>query len=396
MTRWLHLDPVGGIAGDMTLAALIDLGASLERIREGLEALGLEPFEIVTARAEVGALVGTSLEVVVEGHPPSRDWRDIRPLLQGAALPERARRRALAAFEALAVAEGKAHGVPPETVHFHEVGAVDALVDIVGCALALEELGVEKVSASPPPLGRGVTDSSHGPIPIPVPAVLRLLEGLPVVGTEVEGERVTPTGAALLASLCEGRVGAMPALRIEATGHGAGRARFSDRPNIVRAILGEVEEASVGAGEVWVQETNLDDLSPELIAACAEAVFGAGALDVWVTPVGMKKGRPGHLITALSREEERAAVAEALLRHSSSFGLRAHRAQRLELERDFVRVVTRFGEVQVKVGRLRGEVTSRTPELEDCARLAREAGVPVREVYTAALAAADALAAAGG
>jgi uncharacterized protein (TIGR00299 family) protein len=280
------------------------------------------------------------------------------------------------------------HGVGPEAVHFHEVGAVDAIVDICGTAVAVDHLAPERVTASPPPLGTGFVKAAHGRIPVPAPAVLELLKGLPVAASETVGELTTPTGAALLATLAGERIGAMPAMTLERVGYGAGDAEWPDRPNVLRAILGTAEGG--GAGTVLVVETNLDDMSPELLPPAMEAILAAGALDVLVLPALMKKGRPGQLLQVLCREGDRGQVVGAILRETTSFGVRLRPAERVTLDRAFETVATPYGEVRVKVGRLQGEVLTAAPEHEDCRARAAEAGVPVRRVYEAALAAAQA------
>jgi len=281
------------------------------------------------------------------------------------------------------VAEATVHRMPVEKVHFHEVGGVDAIVDICGTAAALEHLGVDTVFAAPPPLGRGLVQTEHGTMPVPAPATLELLRGVPVASAATEGELTTPTGAAILSTVAAGRVGALPAMTCAEVGYGSGRARWPDRPNILRAVTGELLAAPVGP--VLVVEANLDDLSPELLAAATTALFEAGALDVYVTPVTMKKGRPGHLLTALCRATDREAVSRALLAETTTFGLRIHPVERVELARHLETVETPYGPVRLKVGRLGEEVLTRAPEYEDVRARAAEAGVPTRVVYLAAL-----------
>jgi len=317
--------------------------------------------------------------------PHHRAWRTIRELLGRSRLPERARELATSAFARLAEAEGRVHGVPPDEVEFHEVGAVDSIVDVVGSALLVAALAPSRIVCLPPPSGGGTARTAHGPIPLPAPAVLEILRGR-TLRPSGPGERTTPTGAALAGAWAEA-ADSLPELSIQAVGYGAGTKRWEDAPNLLRAVLGEPVRGQPGGGAGWVLEANLDDLSPQLVAAALEAVLAAGAADAWIAPLTMKKGRPGHLLGALVPESARSAVEEALFRETSTLGLRAHRVERSVLEREAVEVATRYGTVRVKVGRRRGEVVNAAPEFEDCRLRAQEHGVAVKEVLAAALAA---------
>jgi uncharacterized protein (TIGR00299 family) protein len=307
-------------------------------------------------------------------------------------LPERARERAHAAFAALAAAEAAVHGVSPEEVHFHEVGALDAIGDVCGIALALESLAVDELACSPLPVPRGLVGSAHGRLPLPAPATLELLRGAPLHGVDLDVELVTPTGAAVVAALAS-EFGPLPAMRLEAVGYGAGTRELADRPNVVRVLIGERDrghgERAGGAerGEALLIETNLDDLSPELVPDAAERCFAAGALDVWVSPAQMKKGRPGFVLAALARPADERAVAEAILRETTALGVRVSPVRRWELERRSVTVAVDGEPVRVKLGILAGEPVNAAPEHDDCAAVARRTGRPVMEVWGAALAA---------
>lgn len=385
--RAVHFDLIGGAAGDMLLAALIDAGAPLDGVREGLAPLEVE-FELRSEPAVTGYLAARRVEVRPgPGPEPHRHLADVLAIL--APLPGPAREKAEAVFRRLAEAEAGVHGTSVEAVHFHEVGAVDAIVDVAGVCLALELLGVERVTCSPFPLGTGATRAAHGALPLPAPAVLRLLEGLPVAGRAVGRELVTPTGAALLATLAAD-VGPYPALRLLRAGYGAGtrEAAAGEPPNVVRAVLGELPEVAAPApGAVLVLEANLDDQSPELTAHLQATLLEAGALDAFLTPVLMKKGRPAVVVTAVCAPEAAGPVEDVLLRESSTLGVRRRREERTVLPRESARVETRWGPVALKVAvRPDGRRTA-APEYEDCARLARERGVPLAEVYRAALAA---------
>jgi len=278
-------------------------------------------------------------------------------------------------------AEAKVHGIPLEKIHFHEIGAVDSIVDIVGASVAVEMLGVDEVQASPPRLGSGFVDTAHGRFPIPAPATLELLKGVPTQPSADPVELVTPTGAAILAEFCT-RFGPMPAMSIEKIGYGAGSRDLEKTPNMLRAVLGEAASgASPDNDVVGVIETNIDDMNPQLFGDVMERLLEAGALDVFLTPVQMKKNRPGTLLTVLCECNHVDRMTELLLHHTTSFGVRVHEAQRRKLAREIVKVQTRFGEIEVKIGRLGDTIVSRSPEFESCKQAAVKAGVAVKEVY---------------
>ncbi len=382
----LYLEPVGGIAGDMFLAAALDLGVSVEALAAGLKGLMVPGWRFEVTRQVRHAISGTHLDVVVDeaaaGHS-HRPLAEIRKLIDGAAtLPPRARARAQAVFEALGAAEAKVHGVTLDAVEFHEVGAVDSLVDICGAAMVLELLGDPEVFAAPPPLGSGSTRTAHGVMPVPPPATLELLRDLPVKFEGV-GELTTPTGAALLKVLCT--VGGPPELLVERVGYGVGTRDWPDRANVLRATLGRpVHGAALGT---FVVEANLDDCSPQLLGTLLEGLFEKGALDAYVLPATMKKSRPGHLLAAVVPADKRDAVVEALLKETTSLGVRFHRVERTALDRRFETVETPYGPVRVKLGFRGAEVWNAQPELEDCRAAAKQAGVPVKRVWAEALAA---------
>ena len=389
MPELLFLEPVGGVAGDMFLAAALDLGLPQAELEAGLATLAVSGFRLLVTRAESGGIAGTHLDVVVEGpQPHHRRLGEIVALVKASGLSPRAREVALALFERLGRAEAKVHGVPLEEVHFHEVGAVDSIVDVCGAAVALDLLGWPEVVALPPQLGQGFVKTAHGLLPVPPPAVLELLRGLPITPGGPVGEAVTPTGAALLAGLCT--LGLPPPFTPRKIGYGVGTKRWPDRPNVLRMTLGEITAGS-GHLSVFQLELNLDDCPGQLVARAIEAALEAGALDAWAAPCTMKKGRPGLVLAALAPLPRRDAVAEALLAETTSLGLRYWPVDRIELDRELVPVETEHGPVRVKVGRREGKVLSAHPEYEDCAARARERGVPVKEVMAAAQAAWRAL-----
>jgi len=400
--RHLHLDLVGGIAGDMTVAALVDAGADFAVLERRLRESGLPFTSVALAREWKGGMAGARFSVRAEVQPPSRHWKDIRVLLERAALPARARELAIDIFGTLAVAEGQVHGCTPDEVHFHEVGAMDSLVDIVGAALALDLLDIGSASCSAVPVCAGSVRGDHGVMPLPAPATARLLLGFTLVPIEGSLETVTPTGAAILSTLCRTpasrAASAPPAMRLLATGTGMGSAELPGRPNVLRVLLGERTPAADGQrpgapaaaarADAVVLEAAIDDMDPRLYGAVAQSLFAAGALDVLLVPVQMKKQRPGTLLSVLARPELEGALTQILLRETTSLGVRSHDVRRTELERRHERVETRFGTVRVKLGLLGGECLNVAAEYDDCERAAREHGVPVKEVLAAAVAAA--------
>jgi uncharacterized protein (TIGR00299 family) protein len=385
VSRVAYLDCVGGLAGDMLLAALLDAGAELETLRGVPRALGIEGVEIDVERVERQGIGALHLRVDASDDHDQRRYADIRELVERAALPESVRARSLEAFRRLAEVEGGIHGVEPDDVHFHELGSLDTLIDVCGAFVLLEELSVERVVSSPLPFARGFVQAAHGTLPLPAPATLGLLEGAALVGVDVEAELVTPTGAAIAATLVDAW-GSMPPLTLERVGYGAGTKDFEDRPNIVRVVLGTTERTT---SAVVLVETNLDDFSPELVPDAVERCFEAGALDVWTVPAQMKKGRPGFVLSALARPDAQAAVALALLESTSALGVRVSRLQRYELEREERTVEVGAGTVRVKVGLLDGRVVNVAPEHDDCAAVAKSAGRSVKSVWAEALARAQ-------
>ena len=391
----LFIEPVGGIAGDMFLAAALDLGVPLEALEAPLRTLALKGWRFVVSRSARHQITGTHLDVVVDGqgatphdtngghHPHGeRGLKEIVALINASQLPARAKQRALEVFGAIGEAEAKVHGVPVEKIHFHEVGAVDSIVDICGAAVVLELLGDPEVFCAPPPLGSGTVTIAHGTVPVPVPATMELLKGLPV-RFEGKGELTTPTGAALVRCLTQ--VGLPPPMTVKKFGYGLGTKDFADRANVVRVSLGE-RSGAPHADEVAVLEANLDDCSPQLLGALVEQLIAHGALDAWVAPVTMKKGRPGHLLGALAPLDKQAELTRLILAESTSLGVRHHLAQRSVLERKHVTVDTAYGPIRIKLGLDGGQTVNAAPEFDDCRAAAEKANVPLKAVMQAALA----------
>lgn len=378
----LYLDLFAGAAGDMLLSALLDLGLPLDLLREDLAKMDLSGYELEAERQVRRGVSGTRLRVrdVARTHP-ARHLPEIRSLLETSRLPPAVRKRSLAVLERLARAEARVHGVPVEEVHFHEIGAVDTLVDVVGFVAGLERLGVTRVFASPVPLGSGMVQTEHGLLPVPAPATIALLAEVhaPTRPHPAQTEILTPTAAALLAELA---TFAYPPMRVRAVGYGFGEKEFP-WPNAVRAWLGELEERP-GREEVVLLECNLDDATGELLGYVMERLFAAGALDVWFVPVQMKKNRPGVILSTLARPERVDALLGLILRETPTLGVRVQPVERAVAERAERAVETPWGPVRVKEKWLDGERVSVSPEYEDCARIARERGIPLEEVYAAA------------
>ena len=388
-----YFDCFSGVSGDMLLAALVDAGVCLDALRERLQALGLDEFSLSADKVGRQGIACTKVDVSVDhGHAKGdhhqahgRHLKDILAIIEASSLSPRVKADGSAVFRRLAEVEAKVHGTTTETIHFHEVGAVDAIVDIVGAAICLELLGVDQVLVSPISTGTGWVTCEHGRLPVPAPATVELLSDFPSVGTDVPHELTTPTGAAILTTL--GTAAARrPAMRRYVVGYGAGGRDNEDMANVLRVFVGEVDSATC-EDEMWVVETNLDDLSPEIAAYACERVFQAGAVDVFTSPIGMKKNRQGIMLRALTPDDKLEAVETAIFRETSTLGVRRHRVQRSKLARGEEKVDTAYGEVSVKVGRIAGEVVTAAPEYESCKAAARAADAPLRAVYEAALAA---------
>ncbi len=381
MTKIAYFDCPSGISGDMTLGALVDAGLDLDQLRAELQKLNVAGWEIGAERVVRHGLTGTRLHVHAPEQHVHRHLSNIAAILERSTLDHDVQARALAVFARLADAEAAVHGTTREEIHFHEVGALDAIVDIVGAVVGLKLLGVEQVYSSALPLGSGWTRSAHGEIPIPAPATLRLLQAVnaPTTPDTTPFELVTPTGAALLAELATFK---RPDMRLGAIGYGWG-GREMDRPNAVRVWLGETAAARRGQDQVVLLQTNIDDQPATQLAYVAEQLLHGGALDVWWTPISMKKSRSALMLSVLvSLPGEDGAVA-TIFRETTSLGVRRQTIERWTCERRFRTITTSWGAVQAKEQWWNGELLGTTPEYEDCARLAREHGVPLRTVYAA-------------
>jgi uncharacterized protein (TIGR00299 family) protein len=369
----------------MVLGAVVDLGLPIERLREELAKLSLPGYRLDARRVTRSGLAATQVDVVVEASATGHRYLcHILELVESSHLEAEVRERTASLFRRLAEAEAAVHGTSVEKVHFHEVGAVDSIVDIVGGVIALRWLEASRFVASPLNVGTGTVTMSHGTFPVPPPATARLVAGVPVYG-EGEGELLTPTGA-LLVTAHATEYGPLPAMRIEKTGHGAGGRETKNRPNVLRLIVGE--EAAASAGDrVVVLETEVDDASPQVLGPLVDRLLAEGALDAFFTPVQMKKGRPGVLVTVIAEPQKREPLEELLFRETTTLGIRRQVWDRTVLERETASVETAYGPIRVKIGRRGGVVYNASPEFDDCLRAAGERGVAVKEVLAAALAA---------
>jgi pyridinium-3,5-bisthiocarboxylic acid mononucleotide nickel chelatase len=413
--KTLYLDTFSGLSGDMLIGALIDLGVDVRRLERELKKLKLRGYHLHVARKQKSGIEGVKFDVHLAGaHVPDhvhdhghehhqadrRTFAEIKKLIGTSRLSSWVKRKSVAVFERIAVAEAKIHGMPPERVHFHEVGAVDSIVDIVGACIALELLGKPSVLSAPVVEGVGWVNCAHGRFPIPAPATLAILgaRGIGLTQCEEPHELVTPTGAALLAEFAES-FGPMRGLVAGKIGFGLGTRDNQTRPNVLRAVLGSTnskrktqtsDSPESKARHDWetdavaVLETNLDDLTGEILGHFIERALTAGALDVFYTPIQMKKNRPGVLLTVLCAEADADKFAEMILRETTAFGVRRTVAERRKLRREFKALNTSFGTVTVKIGTLDGRVVQASPEYESCKKLSERAKVPLRQVYEAA------------
>ncbi len=385
----LLLDAFSGVSGDMINSALLDLGAPLSVAQDAVQALGVQGVHLQQSRRERSGISGAAFEVVVDQPQPERTWSSIDALLAASPLEAPVRNLARRIFERLGRAEAAVHHIPIEQVHFHEVGAADAIADVVGAASLLHWIGADTIVCSPIPIGHGLVRARHGVLPLPAPAALECLKGVPTYGVDVDAELVTPTGAAIIATIAQ-RFERWPAMIPMRIGFGTGQRELPDRPNLLRIVVGKpITEAIAfdpGATHVVI-ETNIDDMTGELAAHVIEQLVGIGALDVWVTPSTAKKGRPAWTLSVLAERERSEAIVQTLLRETTTIGVRIHGVQRITRPRRMVEVHTRFGTVPVKVAAGDFGPEQAKPEFDACVKLAREAGAPVREVIAEAMAA---------
>ncbi len=395
-----YFDCFSGISGDMTLGALVDAGCAVEQLRAELSRLQVPGWELTAEKVWKNGMAATYVKVKTEDQSKHRSLGAILEILEKSQLAPDVRDRAGAIFRKLGEAEARVHDVPLEKIHFHEVGAVDAIVDVVGACVGFHALGIEKFACSALNVGGGTAKMAHGVLPVPAPATANLLQGKPTYSNGVQKELVTPTGAAIVATLCEA-FGPQPTMSVSAIGYGAGTADLEGQPNVVRIMIGEEvarngEENGAQEGalarvpvlldeEIAVIEANLDDMNPQIYGYFLEKALGIGALDVYTTPVQMKKNRPGTLLTVLCKPQNSNALMTLIFAETTTFGVRTHRAQRRVLPRDWVSVGTEFGEVRIKVSRVNGKILHASPEFEDCRKLAVAKNVPLQRVIAEAI-----------
>ena len=384
----LYLDTFSGISGDMMLGLLVDLGVDLNLIEAGLAKLSVCGYKLEQRPEKRHSIGGTRVEVICEDKQPARTWSEIDAMLAKSSLAEPVRNRARNIFRSLGEAEAKVHQVALDEVHFHEVGAVDAIVDIVGSAIGLHLLGVEKTICTPLPLSSGMIRGSHGAMPLPAPATLQILQGKPVRNADCDRELVTPTGAAIAVEIA--CFGDMPEMTIERIGYGVGGWDLDDRPNLLRGIIG-TENTADGFEQdtVTVIETHIDDSSPEWLGALTERLLSAGALDVGLTALQMKKNRPGTCLTVMAQPQQANPLAQMILRESTAIGVRMHETRRMKLRREPATVQTAFGEAAVKLIYEGKTLLRITPEYDGCQALATASNRPLPEIYRAITTAAN-------
>ena len=374
------LDCRAGVSGDMLLGALVDAGAPLDVLQSAVDAIGVEPILLRAEQVQRGGLGAVQVHVQAADAATTRTWADVRTLLSEADLAEPVRETALAVFARLAAAEAAVHRVDVEDVHFHEVGALDAIADVVGTAAGLHALGLDALTASTVSLGSGSTRGAHGPLPVPVPAVLELLRGAPVVAGAVPAEMTTPTGAAILATVIDGW-GELPPMTVLRTGSGAGGRDPAEVANVLRLVIGE---PLAGAGQAVLLETNVDDLDPRLWPGVLQRLLDIGASDAWLTPILMKKGRPAHTLSVLCTEALVAEVQRVVFTETSTIGLREQRVGKVALTRSETSVEVNGQRIRVKVASYQGKVVNTNPEYDDVAAAAAALGRPVKDVLLAA------------
>jgi uncharacterized protein (TIGR00299 family) protein len=381
--RIAYFDCFSGISGDMILGALVDTGLPVEELRSGISKLKLPGVDLKAEKVKRGGFAGTKVQVITPHEPhPHRHLSDILDILEQSDLGADVTLTARQIFKRLAEAEATVHGLPVAKVHFHEVGALDTIVDVTGAVIGLHALQIEEVYASAINVGGGKVRASHGELPVPAPGTTALLQGVPVYGSPVEAELATPTGAAIITTVAKS-FGPLPPVTVSRIGYGAGNLDFKERANLLRLIVGEAI-TDIETDEVTVLETNIDDMNPQLYEPLMEALFQAGALDVFLTPVIMKKSRPATVVSVIAAAGTEGSIAPVLFQCSTSFGVRSRRMHRQKLPREMVTVETRFGEVRVKVGRLHGHPLHLAPEYDDCRRLAEASGVAIGEIIVAA------------
>jgi uncharacterized protein (TIGR00299 family) protein len=381
-----YFDCFSGISGDMTLGALVHAGVPLDHLRNELKALDVPGWELRAENVWKNGMAATYVQVITQESHTHRSLSTIETILQNSQLAAPVRDRAIAIFRKLGEAEAAVHDVPIEKIHFHEVGAVDAIVDFVGACIGFSFLGVERFACSPLNVGGGTAKMAHGVLPVPAPATARLLLGKPTYSTGIQKELVTPTGAAIVATVCDS-FGPQPPMSVSSIGYGAGTTDLEAQPNVLRLMVGDASAKQEGNydEEIRVIEANLDDLNPQVYGYFLERALAAGALDVFTTPIQMKKNRPGTLLTVLCNPADESKFQDLFFAETTTLGVRSHTTQRRCLPREWESVSTRYGEVRMKIARVDGQVVQVSPEYEDCRKLAEAKSVPLQHVMQEAL-----------
>ena len=385
--RALYFDCFAGASGNMILGALIAAGVDSDDLKAELQKMDIPDFELELEIVDRSGIASTHVTVRVPKERGHRHLSDIEKIISGSALSETVKTRSTAIFRRLAEAEGKVHGISVEKVHFHEVGGMDAIIDVVGSCIGFEMLRIENFACSKIHLGSGFVEMSHGKFPVPPPAVAELLRGVPVYSTEVEGEPITPTGAAIISTLCDS-YGSIPEMLVEDTAYGAGTRTYEKFPNALRILIGETagEQTSTVSEQLILLQTNIDDASPQILGFVMERAFELGANDCWFTPIQMKKNRPATMLSVLCSEEKKHQITELIYRETTSLGVREQRLLRDALARQVIQVSTEYGSIDVKIGMLDGKIVNAMPEYDQVQEAAREHGVPFSKVRDAALA----------
>ncbi len=380
--KYLLFDCFSGISGDMTIGALLNLGLPFAHLEEQLQALDISNYSVRSYIEAKHGISGTKFEVIVEDEKVHRHLKEILDIIDRSPLTERVKNISRSAFRRLAEAEAKVHNTSPEKIHFHEVGGVDAIVDIVGSAIGVDYFAPDRIYGTVLPMGKGIINAAHGPLPLPAPATLEILKNYPVKWTDIEGERVTPTGAAILVTLIEmfGGIEKIPDFKLQKTGYGAGSKDFADCPNLLRLILGDSIESDYKKQDVIeILETNIDDMNPQIFEHLLSELYGIGANEVFIAPVIMKKSRPGSLLTVLCKKELVEKIGDIIFRETSTAGIRFRSEERLILERRIKTIETEFGPIRVKLLQLKNDIKIQ-PEFDDCAEAARRYNIPLADV----------------
>ncbi len=365
----------------MILGALTDLSDAPSFLREELKKLDLKGYSISNKKVKRGVIQATKVDVkVTEKSSSQKNLKNIVSIIENSGLAEKIKKDSIKIFRRLAEAEAKVHGTTIDKVHFHEVGAIDSIVDIVGSVIGIHHLNISKIVSSPLNTGSGFVKCAHGTLPVPAPAVMELLKGFPCFSSGVQQELTTPTGAAIITTLAD-EFGSLPNLKIERAGYGAGGIDLKEMPNALRIILGEHSISSESKEEIFVLETNIDDMNPEFYDVVMEKLFQAGAVDVFLTPIIMKKNRPATKLSVLTQQQNVKALANEVLKNTTSFGIRFYPVERVMLDREFQKIETIFGKMKVKIGKRDGEICHISPEYEACKEISREQGIPIKKVY---------------